>query len=162
LKRFDENSNEEQEKFKSFLEEELISDAIKLKGKFIPISESVENVLRRLTIKTIYDLSKILKNFYFLTTKNYSKQPKFRYFLAINLASQSSDFLVSIAKDYAIKHNLKLIQYSLFPENNRVSLLSLKEIKSVGDYSNSIEVLSNFRIEFRKKLEKIKNLVEDK
>ena len=162
MKRFNDNSIEEQKNLRTFLEEELISNATRLKGKFLPISESVENVLRRLSIKTIYDLSKVLKNFYFLITKNYSKQPKLRYFLAIILASQSSDFLVNVAKDYAIKYNLKLMQYSLFPENNRVSLLSLKEIDSIGGYPNSIEILNNFRLEFRKTLEKIKNLVQDK
>lgn len=162
MKGSNDNSTTDQKELKTFLGETVISKAQKLKGKFVPISELVGNVPKILSIKNIYDLSYELKNLYLIETKNYSKQPKVRYFLAINLASQSSDFLVYFAKDYATKNNLKLIQYSLFPENNRVSLLSLKEIDSIDDYPKSIEILNNFRIEFRKTLEKIKNLAEDK
>ena len=107
-------------------------------------------------------MSALLKYLYLIVAKNYSKKPNFRYFLAINLSSQSSDLLVNLARDYAIKHNLKLIQYSILRKTYRISLLSLKEIVSIEEYTNSIKILNNFRIEFRKNLVKIKNLVEDK
>jgi hypothetical protein len=79
------------------------------------------------------------------------------------LASHSSDFLVSIAQE-PIKEisNLKLIQFPLYPKNFRISLLSLKEIRDEADFLKSVKVLKDLRINFKKKLEKIKNLIENK
>lgn len=152
-----------QEDLKSYLENKVIKSAIKLKGKFAPFSEPVDKILKTLPIKRIYNLKEQLKNFFLIIVKNYSNsnQPKVRYFLAIILASQSSDFLVSLAKDYATRNNLKLIQYSLFPKNIRISLLSLKEIRTIEDYPRSIELLKEFKKKYRKNLEKIRNLVEN-
>jgi len=149
-----------QEVIKSYLENNVIKSAIKLKGKFAPFSEPVDKTPKTLPIKRIYNLKEQLKNFFLIIVKNYSSQPKVRYFLATILASQSSDFLVSLAKDYATRNNLKLIQYSLFPKK-RINLLSLKEIRTIEDYSSSIELLKDFKKKFRKTLEKIRNLVEN-
>ena len=153
------NSSINQEVLKSYLESNVIKSAIKLKGKFAPFSEPVDKTPKTLPIKRIYNLKEQLKNFFLIIVKNYSNQPKVRYFLAIILASQSSDFLVSLAKDYATRNNLKLIQYSIFPKNIRISLLSLKEIRTIEDYLSSIELLKDFKKKFRKTLEKIRNLV---
>jgi len=153
------NSSINQEVLKSYLDSNVIKSAIKLKGKFAPFSEPVDKTPKTLPIKRIYNLKEQLKNFFLIIVKNYSNQPKVRYFLAIILASQSSDFLVSLAKDYATRNNLKLIQYSIFPKNIRISLLSLKEIRTIEDYLSSIELLKDFKKKFRKTLEKIRNLV---
>ena len=153
------NSSINQEVLKSYLESNVIKSAIKLKGKFAPFSEPVDKTPKTLPIKRIYNLKEQLKNIFLIIVKNYSNQPKVRYFLAIILASQSSDFLVSLAKDYATRNNLKLIQYSIFPKNIRISLLSLKEIRTIEDYLSSIELLKDFKKKFRKTLEKIRNLV---
>ena len=139
-----------------------IKNAKKLKGKFAPFSESVNKTPKSLKIKAIYNLKEQLKNFFLIIVRNYSKQPKIRYFLAISLASQSSDFLVSLAKNFASKNDLKLIQYSIYPKTLRIPLLALKELKTVENYSNSIELLNAFRTNFQKTLVKLKNLVEKK
>ena len=159
MKNSKDNSSINQEFLKSYLESNVIKSAIKLKGKFAPFSEPVDKTPKTLPIKRIYNLKEQLKNIFLIIVKNYSNQPKVRYFLAIILASQSSDFLVSLAKDYATRNNLKLIQYSIFPKNIRISLLSLKEIRTIEDYLSSIELLKDFKKKFRKTLEKIRNLV---
>jgi len=151
-----------QKSLKSFIKTQILKTAKKLKGKYNPISELVDNIPRTLKIREIYKIEDSLKNLFLIIVNNYSKQPKVRYFLALILASQSSDLLVSLVKDYATMNNLKLIQYSLFPKNIRISLLTLTEIQTVEDFSNSIELLKNFRNYFRKTFEKIKNLIENK
>lgn len=146
---------------KSFIKNEIIKKVKKLKGKHAPISELVNNVSKSLSVEKIYDLSEKNKYYFLLIVKNYSKQPKLRYFLAILLANNSSDLLVQLARDYAIKHDLKLIQYSLFPKTLRIQLLLLKEIKKIEDYTNFIEKLNHFRKEFRSKLVKFKKIIEN-
>ena len=150
-----------QKELKNFLDTKIIKNLKKLKGKRVPISEIVNKKPKVLIMKSIYDLSESLKNFILLYTKNYNKIPKYRYFLAISLANNSSDFLVQLAKDFTSKNDLKLIQYSIFPKTLRIQLLLLKEIKNIEDYSNSIEKLELCRNEFRKKLMKVKNLIEN-
>lgn len=150
-----------QNDLKSFIKKEFSKNVEKLKGKHIPISEVVNNVSKLLLVEKIYDLSKKDKYFFLFIVRNYSKQPKLRYFLAISLANNSSDLLVQLARDYAIKSDLKLVQYSIFPKLLRVQLLLLKEVKLIEDYTHSIEKLKIYRREFRSKLAKIKNLVED-
>jgi hypothetical protein len=98
---------------------------------------------------------------FLFSVKNYDKLPKIRYFLAMQLASQSSDFLVALSRDFAIKNDLKLIQYSIVPKTTRISLLSLKEIKEIEDFEKSIGMLQDFRERFRKKIAKIKDLVKN-
>ena len=98
---------------------------------------------------------------FLFTVKNYDKVPKIRYFLAMQLASQSSDLLVALSRDFAIKNDLKLIQYSIYPKSTRTNLLSLKELKEVEDIEKSIGILQDFREDYKKKIVKIKNLVEN-
>lgn len=146
---------------KSFIQNEIIKKVKKLRGKHAPISEIVNSVPKTLAVEKIYDLSESNKNFFLFIVKNYSKTPKLRHFLAISLANNSSDFLVLIAKDTAIKNKLKLIQYSIYRKIFRIQLLLIKEINEIEDYTDLVEKLKNLRSEFRGKLEKIKNLVEN-
>ncbi|MFW9987677.1 MAG: hypothetical protein ACFFC3_03395, partial [Candidatus Odinarchaeota archaeon] len=62
---------------------------------------------------------------------------------------------------YAIKNDLKLIQYSIFPKMLRIQLLLIKELNQSEDYSNSMEKLKSIRSIFRIKLDRFKNLVEN-
>jgi hypothetical protein len=153
--------NLNQNDLKSFINKEIIKNIKKLRGKHHPIAEVVENVSRTLKVKKVYDLRKKDKNFYILVTSNYSKQPKLRYFLAISLANNSSDLLVQLARDFAIKDDLKLIQYSIFTKISHIQLLLLKEIKIIKDFTHSITNLKNYRRQFRTKLAKINKLVEN-
>ena len=146
---------------KSFIKNEIITNAKKVKGKHAPISEIVNNESKTLTIENLYDLRHKYRNYYFFIVKNFTKTPKLRYFLAISLANSSSDLLVQIARDLAIKNDLKLIQYSIFPKTFRIQLLLLKEIKQIKDFMNLIEKLKSYRTEYRNKLDKIRNLVEN-
>jgi len=150
-----------EKELKSFVESEVIKDIKKIRGKKAPIAEIVDNTLLALPVKSIYDMNEVIKKFYFFIVQNHSKQPKLRYFLTITLSDNSSDLLVQLAKEFAIKHGLKLIQYSIYPKTLRTQLLSMKEIKNPTDYSNSIEVLKAFRKDFREKLVKLKKLVEN-
>ncbi len=146
---------------KSFIRNNIFKDIKKIRGKHAPISELYNNQFKTLKIEKLYDLSEKNKNFFLFIVKNYSKTPKLRYFLAISLANNSSDLLVQIAKDYAIKNDLKLIQYSIFPKMLRIQLLLIKEIKQSEGYHNSIEKLKSIRHKFRIKLDHFKNLIEN-
>jgi hypothetical protein len=146
---------------KSFIKSEIIKKAKNLRGKHAPISEIVNNIAKSLPVEKIYDLSELNKYFYLLVVKNYSKQPKLRYYLAVMLANNSSDLLVQLASDIAIQHNLKLIQYSIFPKILRIQLLLLKEIEKIEDYTHLLKKLNDFRKEFRGKLVKVKKLIEN-
>ncbi|MHA1256724.1 MAG: hypothetical protein ACTSPS_14115 [Promethearchaeota archaeon] len=146
---------------KPYLKSKVIKNAQKLRGKFPAISEMIEDSQRTLTVQNIFKLRDELKGLFLFSVKNYDKYPKIRYFLAIQLASQSSDFLVALSRDFAVKNDLKLIQYSVVPKTTRISLLSLKEIKEIEDFEKSIGILQDFREKFRKKIAKIKNLVEN-
>ncbi len=145
-----------------FIKTEIIKNFDKVKGKHANISEIVNNISKSLIIEKIYNLSEKNKYFYLFIAKNYFKTPKLRYFLTVSIANNSSDFLVQLAKDLAIKNDLKLIQYSIFPKTLRIQLLLIKEIKEIEDYTNFIKKLKLLRREFRNKLEKIRNLIENK
>ncbi|MBY8985552.1 MAG: hypothetical protein KGD65_10810 [Candidatus Lokiarchaeota archaeon] len=145
----------------SFIRYDIINKIKKIKGKHPPIAEIVENKPRALSVKSVHDLNKKLKNFYLITLKNYSKQPKLRYFLTISIANNSSDLLVQLARDIVLKHNLKLIQYSFYPKTLRIQLLCMKEIQKTEDYNNSVKILKSIRKDFREKLGRIKNLIEN-
>ena len=153
--------NSNRKDIESFIRNDIINKAKKIKGKHPPIAEIVENKPRSLSVQSVHDLNKKLKNFYIITLKNYSKQPKLRYFLTISIANNSSDLLVLLTRDVVLKHNLKLIQYSLYPKSFRIQLLCLKEIQETEDYSNSVKILKSIRKDFRDKLGRIKNLLED-
>jgi hypothetical protein len=76
------------------------------------------------------------------------------------LATQSSDLLVSLAKEFSKKNRLKLIQFSLHPQHFRVGLFSLKEMHNKNNFSEVINLLKEFRIIYRKDLEKLGKLIE--
>ncbi|MFX1339339.1 MAG: hypothetical protein ACFFDK_12075 [Promethearchaeota archaeon] len=149
-----------QRDLKVFLQNMIFKVSNKLKGKFSPFSEIIGNELKVLMIKDIYDLGENHKNLYLFIVKNYSKQPKERYFLAVLLASQSSDLLVSLANDFARKNALKLVQYTINLKQLRISLIALKEIEKIEDFSFSVEILKEFRTNFREMLAKIKSTLE--
>ncbi|HDZ18552.1 MAG TPA: hypothetical protein ENH75_09690 [archaeon] len=151
----------DQEDLKTFVKTDIIKSSKKVKGKHSPISEVVDDVLRVLKVQAIYDLNQNHKNFYLFNLKNYFKKPKIIYFLSVMLANNSSDLLVQLAGEYLVKHELKIIQYSIFPETLRVPLLLLKEIKIIDDYTHSIKALNKIRNKFRNKILRLKNLVEN-
>ena len=153
-------SNDEKS-LNSYIKRELLTGAKRLKNKYPPISENIKGVPKSLKIKKIYELKENLKNLYLITVKNYSKKPRYRYFLAILLATQSSDLLVSLAKGFSKEHSLKLIQFSVYPQHFRVSLFSLKELNRADNLSESINLLKEFRNKYRKELENIKNLIKN-
>ena len=154
------SDNETKENLQSYLKKEILKDAQRLKNKYPPISEKVNGISKSLRIKNIYKLKGNLNNFIFIKTKNYTKNPRYRYFLAILLATQSSDLLVSLAKEFSKKNRLKLIQFSLHPQHFRVGLFSLKEMLSKNNFSEVIDLLKEFRIIYRKDLEKLGKLIE--
>ena len=128
----------------------IIKNSKKVREKHSNISEIVDKIPKTLEVKTIYDLS---NNVYLMVVRNHSKQPKTRYFLAISLASQSSDLLVNLTREFVNKNDeIKLIQFSIHPKSMRVSLLALKELNSVENYSHVIGLLQELRKQFRQKL----------
>jgi len=151
----------DKENLNSYLKRELLTDSKRLKNKYPPISETIKGVPKSLKIKKICELKENLKNLYLITVKNYSKKPRHRHFLAILLASQSSDLLVSLAKGFSKEHSLKLIQFSIYPQHFRVSLFSLKELNRADSLSESINLLKEFRNKYRKELENLKNLIKN-
>jgi hypothetical protein len=153
--------NSSEEDFKSFIKSDIIHKIKRIRGKHPPIAENVENKTRSLSVKSIYDLNKKLKNFYFFTLKNYSKKPKSRYFLVISLANNSSDLLVQLARELVLKHDLKLIQYSIYPKTLRIRLLCMIEIQTIKNYTASIKVLKSVRKEFREILVRVRDLIQD-
>lgn len=125
----------------SFVKGDLIKHASRLKGKFTSISEKVGGEAKTLSIKQVYKLDEKSKPFLVIIVKNYNKTPKFRYFVAKVLANQSSDFLVKLVQNFSRKHQIKLLQYSLFPKLNRNSLISLIEFSSEATYIESKSLL---------------------
>jgi hypothetical protein len=146
---------------KSFIENEIIKEVKKVRGKHAPISEVVNQVSKSLKVENLYDLSNKNKYFFLLIAKNYNKQPKLRYFLAVSIANTSSDLLVHLARENAIKNDLRLIQYSIFPKTLRIQLLLLKEIEKIEEFAFFLKKLAEIRKDFRKKLIKITNLIEN-
>ncbi len=148
------------ENLQNHLKKEIIKDAKRLKNKYPPISEKVNGITKVLKVKKIYELKGNLNNFILIATKNYAKNPKFKYFLAILLASQSSDLLVNLAKEYSKKNNLKLIQFSLHPQHSRVCLFTLKEIEIKDNIAEVVKLLKEFRILYRKDLDNLGKIIE--
>jgi len=154
------SDNDTKEKLKSYLKKEILKNAKRIKNKYPPISEKVNGISKSLKIKNIYELKGNLNKFILITTKNYAKNPRYRYFLAIILASQSSDLLVNLAKEFSKQNRLKLIQFSLHPQHFRVGLFSLKELRNKDKISEIVNLLKEFRIIYRKDLEKLAKIIE--
>ena len=142
--------------------ESLIKGGKRVRGKHSPISFLINGTPTPLKIKNLYMLSTKFKYFSIFQLKNYLKTPKLRTFLAITLASQSSDLLVSVAKNLITPGKaLKLIQYSVFPSTLRINLLLLIELEDNQVLNESIELLNHIRQEFRKKLDKINFIMQN-
>ena len=154
------SDNDTKENLQSYLKQEILKDATRIKNKYPPISEKVNGVSKSLQIKSIYELKGNLNNFIFITTKNYAKKPKYRYFLAISIATQSSDLLVSLAREFCKQNGLKLIQFPIHPEHFRVGLFSLREIINKDSISETVNLLKEFRIMYKKDLKKLTKLIE--
>ena len=154
------SDNDTKENLQSYLKKEILKDAKRIKNKYPPISEKVDGISKVLKVKNIYELKENFNKFVFITTKNYAKNPRYRYFLATSLASQSSDLLVSLAKEFSKKNRLKLIQFSLYPQHFRVGLFSLKEIRDKNGFSEAVNLLKEYRIIYRKDFEKLGKLIE--
>jgi len=150
------------ETLEAYLKRNILKKAKKIKEKHSNISEIVDKTPKTLEVNNIYDLSKQFNNLYLIIVRNHAKRPKMRYFLAISLASQSSDLLVNLTRDIIKRDdNVRLIQFSLYPKSMRVNLLALKELTSVENYLHSIELLRDLRKQFRQKLTKLANRVEN-
>jgi len=154
------SDNDSKENLHRYLKKEILKDAKRIKNKYPPISEKIDGISKSLKIKKIHELKGNLNNFIVITTKNYAKNPRYRYFLAMLLASQSSDLLVNLAREFSKKNRLKLIQFSLHPQHSRVGLFSLKELRDKDKISEVINLLKEFRIKYRKNLEKLGKLIE--
>ncbi|MBD3196581.1 MAG: hypothetical protein GF317_16110 [Candidatus Lokiarchaeota archaeon] len=150
----------DKEDLEEFIQTQIISSAQKLKGKFSPISDIVDKNLKIQEVEKIFIFSKNNKKFYLFKLANYEKTPKYRYYIAITLADVSSDLLVSIARSFAIKNEIKLIQYNLSPKMSRISLIALKEIKHVVSYDDIIQILASFKEIFQKKIDRFVGLIK--
>ena len=139
------------------IESNLLKDAKKLRGKYLPISEKVMGTQKVFTIKNIYELSGRLKSFYIIMIKDEIAKKNRRFFIVIQLASQSSDFLVKIAKEIIKQKEiaLKLIQYAIHPKSLRINLLCMSELKNTDDISDLIKELGEVRILFQDKIDSI-------
>ena len=152
------SNDSNQKTLETHVKSNIIKNSKKIREKHSNISEIVDKIPKTLEVKTIYDLSKSFKNMYLMVVRNHSKQPKTRYFLAISLASQSSDLLVNLTRELVKEGDeIKLIQFSIHPKSMRVSLLALKELNSAENYSQLIGLLQELRKQFRQKLTKMTN-----
>jgi hypothetical protein len=136
---------------------------VKVKGKFLPISEKHDYGRKILTVKKIYSFTnEKLANFYLIEAKNYLKGQKMRYFIAISLAGQSSDLLVMLARKCVLNDDsLRLIQYPFNVKNYRLSLLCLKEIRPDMSMMNSFDLLKDIRKNFRTRLHSFNDLINN-
>lgn len=152
--------NDKEKELGSRIKEKLLRNSHRLKEKYPPLSYIINGIQLRLQINRLYELSGDLRQFYMIFAK--SKDGKLKYLICITLASQSSDFLVSLAR-ITIKDetNLRLLQFSLIPKHLRVNLLCLKEIEHEDDLQGSITLLKQVRSRFRKTLEKITSQMDN-
>jgi hypothetical protein len=132
----------------SFIKNKIKKDSKSLRGRYPAFSEIVNGNIKTLKIRKIYILYKDLKDFFLFLTDNFNKKPKTRYFLGLSLASQSSDFLVALARDFAVENNLRLIQYSIYPKTLRINLIIIKELKSDDEFLEWIKILKDYKKKF--------------
>jgi len=145
------------------IKEKLLRDSRRLKERYPPLSDIINGTQLTLQINRLYELSGDLRHFYIMIAKSKkSKNGNLKYLICITLASQSSDFLVSLART-TIKDetSLRLLQFSLIPKHLRLNLLCLKEIENEDDLQGIIDLLKQVRIRFRKTLEKITSQMEN-
>ncbi|MHA1456440.1 MAG: hypothetical protein ACTSR5_10740 [Promethearchaeota archaeon] len=81
------------------IKEKLLRDSRRLKEKYPPLSDIINGTQFTLQINRLYELSGDLRQFYIMIAKSKkSKNGNLKYLICITLASQSSDFLVSLAR----------------------------------------------------------------
>ena len=149
-----------EEELGSRIKEKLLKDSHRLKEKYPPLSDIINDTRLTLQINRVYELSGDLRQFYLIIVK--SKNKKLKYLICITLASQSSDFLVSLARiTIRDETNLRLLQFSLKPKHFRVNLICLKEIEHEDDLQGIIILLKQVRSRFRKTLEKITSQMDN-
>ena len=149
-----------EEELGSRIKEMLLKDSHRLKEKYPPLSDIINGTQLKFQINRVYELSGDLKQLYMIIAK--SKNGNLKYLICITLASQSSDFLVSLArKTIKDETSLRLLQFSLIPKHLRVNLLCLKEIEHEDDLQGIITLLKQVRSRFRKTLEKITSQMEN-
>jgi len=142
------------------LKDKLLRDSHRLKEKYPPLSDVINGTNLTLIIHRLYALKGDLTHYYVLIVK--TKNGRLKYIISINLASQSSDLLVNLArKTIKNESNLRLLQFSLIPKHLRVNLLCLKEIEPEDDLQGIINVLKQVRNRFRKSLEKLTSQMDN-
>ncbi|MBN1216721.1 MAG: hypothetical protein JXA99_14940 [Candidatus Lokiarchaeota archaeon] len=139
---------------------ELKIQSKKIRGRYPPISEIVDNDIKLLKIKNIYKIDSVKSRLYLFQFKNYHSSPKQRFFLAYVLASQSSDLIVLLTKKLALETNLRLVQFSIHPKTQRVNLLLLKELKEIDSYFEIINTFETIHKKFKTKIEGIQKILE--
>ncbi|MFW9928427.1 MAG: hypothetical protein ACFFD1_03465 [Candidatus Thorarchaeota archaeon] len=143
---------------KNKIKNDLLSKGNKLRNKYPPISEKGNDGLLIQKVKKIFKLKEDFRNFYLIETKSTNHNKEKRYYLALIIASQSSDLLVKIAQNVIIKESdLRLIQFSFHPEHSRVSLALLKELDELSDFDELKTKLNSLRAKF---LTKLNNLID--
>ena len=141
---------------KDKIKKNLLSKGIKLRNKYPPISQRSDEKVLIEKIRSLFQLQKDFNNFYLIITKSTNKRKDKKFYLAIILASQSSDLLAKIAKYIVInEEKIRLIQYSFHPEHLRVSLALLRELDEFIDFDDIKTKLSSLRTQFLRKLNNI-------
>jgi hypothetical protein len=144
------------------IKSDILKNSQKLKGKYLPFSEMVGGIQKIFPVKKLYKLQGDLKNFFLIEVKHSTEKQKHKQFLAIQLASQSSDFLVSVAKTLIKeKSQLRLIQFSIYPEHLRVGLLGLRRLDQITEIPMIINDLKEIRTKFRKKIDSLSRVIEE-
>lgn len=139
------------------IKNDLISKGNRIRNKYPPISKKNDGGLLIQKIKKVFQLKADFKNFYLINTKSTNHQKEKRYYLALIIASQSSDLLVKIAQKVIIEEkDLRLIQFSFHPEHSRVSLALLKELDELSDFNELKTKLNSLKSKF---LTKLNNLI---
>ncbi|MFO8019959.1 MAG: hypothetical protein R6U96_15145 [Promethearchaeia archaeon] len=139
----------------------ILKDAEKIRSKLPNLSRTVQGKQVILKIKKIYSFKEKNSKFFLLQVRNYEKTPKYLYFLGKRLVSQSSDLIVLLAKEFAIEHDIELVQFPLHPQTRRVNLLALKRLPDGNSYPETVDLLNSYKKRLSKKMEKIKRIAED-
>ena len=152
--------NDKEKELGSIIKEKLLRGSRRIKERYPPLSDIINGTKLTLQINRLYELSGDLRQFYIIIAK--PKNGNLKYLICITLASQSSDFLVSLARTTVKDEtNLRLLQFSLIPKHLRVNLLCLKEIEHEDDLQGIIDLLKQVRSRFRKTLEKIASQMDN-
>ncbi|MGV9171685.1 MAG: hypothetical protein ACOC44_15790 [Promethearchaeia archaeon] len=142
------------QKTEEFLED-ILADADKIKSKLPNFSRVIDGKKVILKIRKIYSFTEDNSQFLLFQVRNYDNTPKYLYFLGKKLVSQSSDFIVMIARDFALEHDFELLQFPLRPEIRRVNLLALAPLRDPDNYQDLIELLNAYKVKLLKKMKKI-------